>query len=230
MDGVHDMGGMQGFGAIATDEPEDTRFHAPWHGRMFALSRVLRAALPMGGDHVRRDIERMDPAHYLASSYYEKWFEGNFACLKGLGVVSDAELGGGPLAPLPAVLGQPRTLTAERAPDFIFGGLPGRKADDEAPRRFAVGERVRTRAHGIAGHTRLPRYARNCLGSIEALRGAFTLADANAAGRPRTEWCYLVVFSARALWGEAAAEGDEVTLDLWESHLLPALPPAGGER
>jgi nitrile hydratase beta subunit len=222
MDGVHDMGGLQGFGPIETEEPEDPRFHAAWHGRMFAISRALRAALPMGGDHVRRDIERMDPAHYLASSYYEKWFEGNFACLKGLGAVSDAELAGGPLAPLPSALGQPRTLAAERATAFIFGGLPGLKADFQAPRRFAVGQRVRTQAHGIAGHTRLPRYARNCLGTVEALRGAFTLADANAAGRPRTEWCYLVAFSARDLWGEEAAAGDEVTLDLWESYLLPA--------
>lgn len=222
MDGVHDMGGMQGFGPVATDEPEDTRFHAEWHGRMFALSRVLRAALPMGGDHVRRDIERMEPAHYLASSYYEKWFEGNFACLKGLGVVSDAELAGGPLAPLPPGLGQPKPLTAEGAPAFIRGGLPGLKADHAAPRRFAVGDRVRTQSHGIAGHTRLPRYARGCLGRVDAVRGAFTLADANAAGRPRTEWCYLVVFAARELWGEEAAAGDDVTLDLWESYLLPA--------
>ena len=205
MDGVHDMGGLQGFGPIATDEPEDPRFHAAWHGRMFAISRALRAALPMGGDHVRRDIERMDPAHYLASSYYEKWFEGNFAW-----------------APLPPALGEPRTLAPERTAAFIFGGLPGLKADFQAPRRFAVGQRVRTQAHGIAGHTRLPRYARNCQGTVEALRGAFTLADANAAGRPRTEWCYLVAFSARELWGEEAAAGDEVTLDLWESYLLPA--------
>ena len=189
MDGVHDMGGMQGFGPIATDEPEDTCFHAEWHGRMFALSRVLRAALPMGGDHVRRDIERMEPAHYLASSSYEKWFEGTFA------------------------------------PAFIQGGLAGLKADHAAPRRFAVGDRVRTQSHGIAGHTRLPRYARGRLGRVDAVRGAFTLADANAAGRPRTEWCYLVVFAARELWGEEAAAGDDVTLDLWESYLLP--PGAG---
>ncbi len=219
MDGVHDMGGLQGFGRIETDEPETTRFHASWHGRMFGLSRVLRATLPMGGDHVRRDIERMEPAHYLASSYYEKWFEGNFTCLKGLGVVSDAELAGDPLAPLPPALGQPKTLRPADTEAFIVGGLPGLKRDFQAPQRFAVGQRIRTLAHGIAGHTRLPRYARNQPGVIGAVRGAFTLADANAAGRPHVEWCYLVVFQARDLWGEEAAAGDEVTLDLWDSYL-----------
>ncbi len=221
MDGVHDMGGMQGFGRIDTDEPEDPRFHAAWHGRMFAMSRALRAALPMGGDHVRRDIERMDPAHYLASSYYEKWFEGNFACLKSLGAISDAELAGGPLRPLPAAIARPKILKAAEAERFIFQGLPGLKSDFQAPRRFAVGDRIRTQPHGIAGHTRLPRYARNQPGVIGAVRGAFTLADANAAGRPHVEWCYLVIFQARDLWGEEAAAGDEVTLDLWESYLEP---------
>jgi nitrile hydratase len=188
---------------------------------MFALSRVLRAALPMGGDHVRRDIERMEPAHYLASSYYEKWFEGNFTCLKGLGAISDEELAGGPLRPLPPAIARPGTLRAAEARRFIFQGLPALKSDFQAPRRFAVGERIRTRKHGIAGHTRLPRYARNQPGLVGAVRGAFTLADANAAGRPHVEWCYLVIFQARDLWGEEAAAGDEVTLDLWESYLEP---------
>ena len=60
MDGIHDLGGMQGFGRIE-DEPEAMGFHADWHGRMFALSRVVRYSLPFGGDHVRQAIERMEP-------------------------------------------------------------------------------------------------------------------------------------------------------------------------
>ena len=221
MGGVHDMGGLQGFGPVETLEPETPGFHARWHGRMFALSRLLRRALPFGGDHVRRDIERMEPAHYLASSYYEKWFAGNYANVKALGVVSDEELAGGPLQPLPATLPRQAMMTAAEVGSFIFGGMPSLKTDYQRPQRFRVGQQVRTLKHGIAGHTRLPRYARNQIATIEAVRGAFTLADANAAGVPRTEWVYLASFTARDLWGAEAGEGDSVTLDLWESYLEP---------
>ena len=83
MDGIHDMGGMHGFGPV---DPADDGivFHGAWEGRMFALSRVVRFNLSFGGDHVRREIERMNPTHYLSSGYYEKWLEGNLALLKEL--------------------------------------------------------------------------------------------------------------------------------------------------
>lgn len=218
MDGVHDMGGLKGFRPIA-DEPETMGFHADWHGLMFALSRVVRYTLPFGGNHVRQAVERMEPAHYLAASYYEKWLEGNIACLKVVGVVSEEELAGGPLRPLPAKLGTPEAMTADVAPGFIFGGMTANRTPPGTPPRFAAGVRVRTITHGIPGHTRLPRYARDKQGVIEAFYGAFVLADANAAGAPRTEWTYRIAFSARELWGEEAAEGDSVTLDVWESYL-----------
>ncbi len=220
MDGVHDMGGLEGFGRIE-DEPETMGFHAGWHGLMFALSRVVRYTLPFGGDHVRQAVERMEPSHYLNASYYEKWLEGNIACLKAVGVVTEEELAGEPLQPLPAKLGRPKAMTAEVAPGFIFGGMTANRKPPQTAPRFAAGARVRTVPHGIPGHTRLPRYARDRAGVIEALYGAFVLADANAAGQPRTEWCYRIAFTARELWGEEAHEGDSVTLDVWESYLEP---------
>ncbi len=222
MDGIHDLGGMQGFGRIE-DEPEAMGFHADWHGRMFAMSRVVRYSLPFGGDHVRQAIERMQPGHYLKSSYYEKWLEGNVTCLKAVGAVSEAELAGGPLQALPAGIGAPRVMTADLAPGFIFGGMHGDRTPPTSPPRFRAGEMVRTIAHGHAGHTRLPRYARDMPARIEAVLGAFVLADANAAGRPRTEWSYRVAFTARDLWGsEAEHDADSVVLDLWESYLETA--------
>lgn len=219
MDGIHDMGGMQGFGLIV-DEPESMGFDAAWHGRMFAISRVVRYSLPIGGNHVDQEIERMEPGRYLNASYYEKWLEGNLACLAAIGVVSEAELAGGPLQDLPAALGKPPVVTAELAPSFISGGMRGDRTPPAMPPRFAIGETVRTIAHGPAGHTRLPRYVRAMPARIEAVLGAFVLPDANAAGSPRTEWCYRVAFAARDLWGaEAEADADSVALDLWESYL-----------
>ena len=52
MDGIHDMGGMHGFGAIAREADEPV-FHADWEGR--ALGLLLQAAEGMGfvDDHLR---------------------------------------------------------------------------------------------------------------------------------------------------------------------------------
>jgi len=40
MDGVHDLGGMDGFGAVEveTDEPV---FHETWEGRVWAMSTAM---------------------------------------------------------------------------------------------------------------------------------------------------------------------------------------------
>lgn len=217
MDGIHDIGGMHGFGRV---DPRDDGivFHGAWEGRMFALSRVVRFNLPFGGDHVRREIERMAPGHYLDSSYYEKWFEGNLSMLKELGVVSETELAGGGLEPLPAALGRPKAMSPGEAGRAIFAGMPSSDTGAATP-RFAVGEAVRTVAHGISGHTRLPRYARGRTGTILAARGRFPVADAAAAGERAVESLYTVDFAARELWGEEAGAGDRVTLDLWDRHL-----------
>ena len=71
MDGVHDIGGMHGFGRVEPEADEPV-FHAGWEARMFALSSAVPYAVPYSDDHFRRDMERMDPAAYLAASYYER--------------------------------------------------------------------------------------------------------------------------------------------------------------
>ncbi len=224
MDSIHDMGGMHGFGAIVTAEPEDAHFHVPWHGRMFALTRALRSALPYGGDQTRQEIERTDPTWYLAQGhsgdgYYSKWFHGHFCMLKQLGVASDAELDGGAVQPLPPNLATVKPLAAADALGFLMGGAPGLKPDTASGRRFKPGDRVRTLRHGSEGHTRLPRFTRDKIGTVAVSHGRFNLADAVAAGQPRAEPAYTVVFAARELWGPEAGPADTVALDLWESYL-----------
>jgi len=41
MNGMHDMGGMQGLGEIGYHAHEPV-FHAPWEGRVFALIRAMQ--------------------------------------------------------------------------------------------------------------------------------------------------------------------------------------------
>ncbi len=69
MNGVHDMGGMHGFGRIQREQNEPV-FHHPWEGRVYAMHMATPVSI-LGG--FRYAIERMAPAYYLSSSYYEKW-------------------------------------------------------------------------------------------------------------------------------------------------------------
>ncbi len=72
MNGVHDMGGMHGFGPV-TAEPDEPTFHHPWEGRVNSLMRLCGAAGLFNLDEFRRTIESMPPAEYLEASYYERW-------------------------------------------------------------------------------------------------------------------------------------------------------------
>jgi nitrile hydratase subunit beta len=70
MDGVHDMGGMHGFGAVPIEVDEPV-YHDAWEGRVAAITRRLMANSTV--DRFRYTIEQMPPAEYLASRYYERW-------------------------------------------------------------------------------------------------------------------------------------------------------------
>jgi nitrile hydratase len=85
--------------------------------------------------------------------------------------------------------------------------------------RFAVGDRVRTRAVDPAHHTRLPRYARGQVGDVVEVQGTWPLADDRARGLadPRVEPVYTVRFHAGDLWGAPAEHW--VQVELWESYL-----------
>ena len=73
MNGVHDMGGMQGMGPIRYEKDEPV-FHEPWEGRVYALSRAMGAWRRWTLDSSRHVIELLPAEDYLRSSYYERWF------------------------------------------------------------------------------------------------------------------------------------------------------------
>ena len=88
MDGIHDMGGMHGFGPIIREENEPL-FHHTWEGRVLAMTVATPVPIPGGS---RNNIENMDPAHYLSSSYYEKWLHSRIKGLIDTGVLTEEEL------------------------------------------------------------------------------------------------------------------------------------------
>ena len=216
MNGVHDMGGMDGFGPVEREADEPV-FHHPWEGRVFALRAALRPKDRVPGwGSFRYDLERIPPADYLRMSYYERWFAISVDRLVRSGLVTKAELESG--RPEPG----PPGPTLRPGPVARPAG-PGRLDVDVAP-RFRPGEDVRARNLHPPGHTRLPRYARGKAGVVTRDNGVYALQDTNEAGqaldRP-PQHVYTVRFAACDLWGERASPRDTVYVDLWEDHLEP---------
>jgi nitrile hydratase subunit beta len=217
MDGIHDMGGMHGFGKVEPEQDEPV-FHAPWEGRCLALNRALGAIGAWTIDEGRAGIEQLPPDVYLAASYYGKW------ALRLENMVIARRLAGADELAAGHALhsGKPRRkLTVADVPGTLTRGSFGRQAP--TPARFAVGDRVRTKNIHPATHTRLPRYARGHVGVIEAIRGCHVFPDSTAVGGGENpQWLYTVVFDARELFGETADTALKVSIEAFEPYLQSA--------
>ena len=91
MNGIHDLGGMHGIGPIRRENDEPV-FHEDWEGRVFGLFISMFAGGHYNVDEFRHGIERMDPAEYLQSSYYEHWLHTLETNLIEKGVLTGNEL------------------------------------------------------------------------------------------------------------------------------------------
>src|SRR5262245_25329018 len=123
MDGIHDLGGMDGFGRVEREANEPV-FHAEWERRMLALSLALPFAVPYTDDHLRRETERLPPDLYLRTPYYGNWLMAIESLLQERGIMpgGKATLS---IEPAPAI-------KAEAVADAIHAGFPTRRADAEA--------------------------------------------------------------------------------------------------
>lgn len=219
MDGVHDLGGMEGFGPLTIDSGE-APFHHDWEGRVMAMRLLMSFWGTWNTDSGRHSIERLPPTDYLTMTYYEKWLASLVNLGVGTGLVTRDEVASGEAdSDSEPADGAPDAPTVRR---FLPTGGPTVRAIDAAP-RFEVGDQVRTAEHMHSGHTRLPRYARGRVGEITRRHGAHVFPDSHAAGAgEQPQHLYTVRFSARELWGAAARRDDAVSLDLWESYLVRA--------
>jgi nitrile hydratase beta subunit len=218
MNGVHDLGGMHGFGPVAIEKDEPV-FHSEWEKRAFALTLACGFLGRWNIDMGRYAREQMPPAEYLATSYYEHWFFGLEKLLVEQGLVSAQELAAGRAA-VRAV--EPQAVVAAEVATRLRNRRHAR-VDAEVTPKFRVGDSVVARNLNPAGHTRLPRYARGRHGVIARDHGVFVFADTHAMNRDKKpQHCYSVRFAARELWGADAPAHDGVYLDLWDDHLDPA--------
>jgi nitrile hydratase len=221
MNGVHDLGGMHGFGPVEP-EPNEPVFHAVWEGRTFALTVAMGAWRRWNLDMSRFAREHMPAHEYLATSYYEHWLWGLERLLGEHGFVAPGELERH--GARPALAAEPRegALRAADVPRVLRNRRAARR-DDPVPPKFAPGDRVVARNAHPTGHTRLPRYVRGRPGVIDRDHGVFVFADTHAAGLgPKPQHVYSVRFAARDLWGPDASPRDAVYVDLWDDHLDPA--------
>ena len=217
MNSIHDMGGMHGFGSVEPEANEPV-FHETWEGRVYAMQRALGSLGLWTIDMARASQEALPPEIYVRATYYQRWLLGLEHRVLGHNLVGADEIKAG------------HSLRPIETPDRIF------KPDDanrmtrgnferaaSSPPRFEVGVRVRTRNINPATHTRLPRYARDKEGEVEAIRGCHVYPDSVAIGAGEDpQWLYTVVFSGRELWGEDTGSSTKVSIEAFEPYLLPA--------
>lgn len=196
MDGVHDMGGMHGFGPIPI-ELDEPIYHEPWEGRAAAITRMLMRNTTV--DHFRYTIEQMPPAEYLASRYFERWLWAAERMAAEQGLLDGPDSGAPP----------------QRHDDPW--------AEPSEPPRFEPGQRVRVRNPVTKGHTRVPRYARRQLGTV--VRHSCTWphpTESAATGRHGPpEHVYAVSLDAADVFGAGAEH--TLLVDIWEGDLEEAV-------
>jgi nitrile hydratase beta subunit len=219
MNGVHDMGGMHGMGAIKEEKNEPV-FHVPWEGRAYAVTRAMGAWRMWNLDASRFQRELIAPIDYLRMSYYELWIAGLVELMLKTNLVTRTEIESG--RPDEGAAVRTPALTADKVPALIAKGVPARR-DVPVAASFRVGQRVRARNINPVGHTRLPRYARGKVGRVDRDHGVFVFPDTNAhfLGE-KPQHVYSVRFDARELWGEQASRRDSVSVDMWDDYLEPA--------
>lgn len=212
MDGVHDLGGVDGFGPIhvETDEPV---FHAPWEARVYAMNTAMGARGVWNIDMGRFAIETMPPHQYLAASYYEKWLAKLERLLIEFGCLDER----GEVAP-----DAPGSVFTTADVGRVLARASYTRAASSVP-QFCAGDRVRARNIHPRHHTRLPRYVRGHVGVVEHVHAPNVFPDSIVRGDGESpQWLYTVRFAGSELWGDDAELGTAVSVEAFEPYLEPA--------
>ena len=201
MDGMHDLGGKQGFGSVRHSTKAKV-FHAPWEKRVNALLALAVKNRLLNMDEYRHAIERMEPRHYLSASYYERSMTGLATLCVEKGFITHDEL----------------ERTAGGAFPLSRPSAPGRT--NASPRgHFRPGDRVRVKEDFVPGHIRMPGYIRGKTGVVVSESPAYPFPDAHAHGvTAADEPTYDVCFRSEDLWPNGA-DPALVHAGVFESYL-----------
>ena len=202
MDGVHDLGGRQGFGPVQRHGHTDP-FHGEAEIRIAAMwVRLVRHGI-YNMDEYRHAIERMEPRHYMAASYYERTFTAVASLCVERGVFSAGEL----------------SAAAGFAVQLSRPSREGRVGEATLP-DIGVGDRVRVKEDFVPGHIRMPGYIRGKEGVVVGMSPAYPYPDAHGHGL-ESAWqrTFDVRFSSRHLWPDGAEES-EVQVGVFHGYLV----------
>ena len=216
MNGGQDLGGTHGHGPV-NPEPNEPVFHGEWEKRAFALT--LAMGMPGGWniDMSRFARENRKPNEYLDMTYYQVWLAGLETLMKERGLVAEDEIDAGRSLHSPKPVA--RVLKPEDVAKTLHRGGPTERDTNTKP-AFEVGARVRAKNINPETHTRLPRYVRGHVGTIERVLGCHVFPDSNALGKGEDpKWLYTVRFDGRELWGDQADPTTQVSVDAWEPYL-----------
>jgi nitrile hydratase beta subunit len=220
MDGIHDMGGMDGFGKVEVEQNEPP-FHAPWEGRVLGMQRAMSYAGAWHIDHSRFAQERLPPATYLSVSYYKRWELAMESNVIERGFATAEEIKAGHASTPGKALKRKLTVDALHAGAGMTRGSFYRQ--QQGPARFKIGDRVRTKNIHPKTHTRLPRYVRGHVGVIERIQGCHMYPDSVSTDQgDNPQWLYTVVFDGRELWGADSDPTLKVSVEAFEPYLEPA--------
>jgi nitrile hydratase beta subunit len=219
VDGIHDMGGTEGWGTVRIP-PDEPVFAEPWEAKVFAFGALSARLSGRNLDAMRHAIDRLHPFDYVANGYSGRW----------LGCTETMLVESGVLAP-GAVEARARKLRGEdveeppdpepNKPDYKPTAAGSLRETDREP-RFAVGDRVRAKARAHSGHTRLVRYIRGHEGTVTKLQPAHVLPDTHAHFvAENAQPVYAVAFDSTELWGPEA-ERFTLTIDCYEDYLDPS--------
>ena len=210
MDGMHDLGGKQGFGPIEAEFGGPV-YHSDWDARVHALSSLARKLKLFNIDEYRHAIERMTPRHYVSAGYYERVLTGTAALCVEKGLISAAELAelAGGTFPLSRPLSPGRSNRPSVGP-------------------FELGDELRVKDEHVGGHVRIPGYVRGKTGMVVGKSPVSSFPDASAhAMVAPAEPTYQLRFLSTQLW-PGGSESAYVYVDLFQSYLEsgPAGPAA----
>ncbi len=212
MNGIHDMGGMDGFGQV---RPQDSEaFHELWEKQIFVANRLVRT------EGLNVSVYSMNPVDYLSWGYFGRSLHSLERKALRTGLVTEEELKN-PEGRLARVEGFP-VIRAEEV-EARFRTRRGSRIQVEVPPKFQVGERLMVKNYHKIGSNRHQRYFRGRQGQVHRDRGVWPFPDRLAHGlEDKPQHCYSVRFAATELWGSRADPKDVVYADLFDDYLEAA--------
>ncbi len=225
MNGIHDMGGLHGFGEVVVEQNEPV-FHSRWEGRVFALTQIMDLTGLYSLDEHRHEIELMQTPDYLRDGYYGRWLFALESILLRKHVLHECEIENRiqniarDNETYPAVE-LVRNWPLREESKIRWGAW---RHEEKISPRFAVGDIVRIKNWQPPGHTRLPAYLRSKVGTIEIVNNqAWIFPDTRAHEKGENlQAVYNVSFEAGEVWGEFAEPNSTINVDLSEFYLEKA--------